>query len=156
MPPPILSRSIDSHPDSPNTRSRSSSLPNYSRSSLSVVRHPLSRRSQTPKAKRKIVSNRPTPYVVPPSRSDRSTASRIGFDIENEDLDEGLDQLSINVTSAHRSRQSSQASEDRDPFERSFEEAEEVSYSRMIHFHLSDTNFRQHCLTNFTKLNIIL
>ena len=92
------SGSTDSNSNLSNTRQRSSSLSSFSRIPLSVVHQPISPQSQTPKVRRKTISNLPSSYVAPTiSRSDQSTSSMISFDNKSQELDTNADQLAIDI-----------------------------------------------------------
>ena len=95
---PIPTRSIDPDSNQSDTRARSVSFSNTSRTLLSVVQQSTPRRSQTAKARRKIVSNRSTPYVADASPySNRTTASTISFDDDRMEFNENVGPFSSNT-----------------------------------------------------------
>jgi hypothetical protein len=143
---PIPSRSSDPDPHQPNTRYRSASAPKSSNSSLSVAQVPVLRRSQTPKgtpkAKRKIVSSRPTPYSLNAVvRSNRSSTARTTFDLSDDEADGNFNALSINSTVNRSEPRQGEPCQPRDPFEKSFDESdqkrEQISQSPLVHRWLS-------------------
>ena len=118
------SRSIDFDSNLPDTRFRSLSLSSASEASHSATREPLSRRSQTPKAKRKNVSKRSIPYMSPAlPRAKQSSNSTITIVSNNHELDDSID----------LSSQQNQLNQEQDAFERSSDDEKEVSYFDIIY-----------------------
>ncbi|CAF4514591.1 unnamed protein product [Rotaria socialis] len=119
-------RTFDSDSNPTDNRLRSSSLSSSTRASHSVSREPLSQRSQTPKARRKNVSNRLMPYTSPVlSRTTQSTNSTITIVSNNQDLDDNVDLSSIDVNIVHVSSQQTPPNHEQDAFERSLDEDDE-------------------------------
>ena len=131
---PAPPRLIDSDSNQSDSRRRSPSSSNVSRTPLGQSN---SRRSQTPKAKRKSVSNRSRPYVASASpHSNRTTTSSITFDDDRTELEENVAPSSINrdmgrtstdPIASHLSPRQDQPTQERDAFERSSEDDGEVS-----------------------------
>jgi hypothetical protein len=118
------SRSIEFDSSLPDTRLRSLSLSSSSQASHSVAREPLSRRSQTPKAKRKNVSIRSIPYMSPAlPRARQSRNSTTAVVNNNHELDDSID----------LSSPQNQLNQEQDAFERSSDDEKEVSYFDIIH-----------------------
>ena len=127
------SGSTDSNSNLSNTRQHSSSLSSFSRISLSVVHHLSSSQSQTPKVRRKTISNLPSSYVAPTvSRSDQSTSSMISFDNKNQELDTTADQLAIDINVMGLAYQQNSHCLELNVFERSPEHEKEVSHVNII------------------------
>lgn len=134
---PAQSRVIDSDSMQSNSRMRSPSSSNISRTPLAAVGQSNSRRSQTPKAKRQSVSNRSRPYVASASpHSNRTTTSSITFDDDRTELEENIATISISTDmgrtstdaiASHLSPRQDQPTQERDAFERSSEDDGEVS-----------------------------
>jgi hypothetical protein len=128
---------IDSDSNQSDSRRRSPSSSNISRTPLAAVGQSNSRRSQTPKAKRKSVSNRSRPYVASASpHSNRPTTSSITFGDGRTELEENVATLSIirdmrrtstDAIASHLSPRQDQPTQERDAFERSSEDDGEVS-----------------------------
>ncbi|CAF2038337.1 unnamed protein product [Rotaria magnacalcarata] len=119
-------RTFDSDSNPTDNRLRSSSLSSSTRASHSVSREPLSQRSQTPKARRKNVSNRLMPYTSPVlSRTTQSTNSTITIVSNNQDLDDNVDLSSIDVNIVHVSSQQTPPNHEQNAFERSLDEDNE-------------------------------
>jgi hypothetical protein len=110
------SRSIEFDSSLPDTRLRSLSLSSSSQASHSVAREPLSRRSQTPKAKRKNVS-----IALPRARQSRNSTTAVVNN--NHELDDSID----------LSSPQNQLNQEQDAFERSSDDEKEVSYFDIIH-----------------------
>ena len=125
----IPSRSIDPDPNLPNTQFRSLSLSSSSGASNSASKQRLSRRSRTPKEKRKNLSNRSTPYSSPAlSRASRSRKSSITADNNNQDFDDNFDISLTDVNIVHISTEQNQINEEQDAFEKSSDDEKEVSH----------------------------
>ena len=149
---PIPSRSIDSDSNQSDSRARSVSSSNMSRTAISAVRQSTSRRSLTPKAKRKTVSNRSTPYVAAASsHPNRTTTSSITFDDDRSEFDEyvgqpssmtNIDRSSNNAIAPRLSVRRDQASQERHAFERSSEETGDVNDFERMQPHQVYPSFR--------------
>ena len=142
---PIPTRSVDSDSNQSDTRARSVSSSSTSHTPLFVVQQSTSRRSQTPKARRKSVSNRSTPYVVAASpHSNRTAASTITFDDDRVQFDENggppssntnFDRSSTNAIANPLSARPDQPPHPRHAFERSSEEVREMNDFEMSKLH---------------------
>ena len=95
-------RSMDPDSSQAEQRFRSISLANSSRASQTAPDRSLPRSTQTPKTKRKNVSNRSVPYISPArsraSQSRNSTTTIIG---NNEEIDDSIDLSAIDVNIVH-------------------------------------------------------
>jgi hypothetical protein len=148
----VASCLIDSDSNQSDSRGRSPSSSSMSRTPLAVVRQPNSRRSQTPKANRKTVSNRSRPYVAAASpHSNQTTASSITFDDDRTELEENvdvsssnriMDRRSTNAIASHLSPRPDQSIQLRDAFERSSEDDREVSDREMSKLQHRCSSFR--------------
>jgi hypothetical protein len=140
MPSSIPSRSTDPDPNLPDTRFRSLSLSNSSQASHSVARESLSRRSRTPKAKRKSISNRLTPYSSPAlGRSSRSKGSTTTPDSNNQDFDNDADLSLTDINIVYLSPEQNHLHQEQDAFERSSGDESQVSdfdSTYLFSFHL--------------------
>ncbi|CAF1598610.1 unnamed protein product [Rotaria sp. Silwood1] len=122
------SRSIDFDPSLPKNRIRSLSLSSSSEVSQSVAREISSRRSQTPKAKRKNVSNCLKPYTpLPLSHTNQLKNSTKRTAQNSQELNNTTDESSIDFNVIHLSSQQNQAGQVQDTFERSSDDEIEVS-----------------------------
>ena len=122
------SRSFDSSTSLPDTRFRSLSLSSTSRASDVVVRESVTRRSQTPKATRKYVSNRSKPYTSPAlSRTRQSGDSTTAVVNNNPTFDDKTDLTSIDVNIDNLLSQQTQLNQQQQhAFERSTDDEKEV------------------------------
>ena len=129
------SYSVDSDCSSSDTRYRSLSLSNSSRASDSGIQQTFSPRSQTPKAKRKNVSNRSMPYVSPVlSRANQSENSTITVVNNNQDLGGNIGQSLNNMHTSNITSQQNQLNQEQNAFEISSDDENEVSYFDIIDF----------------------
>jgi hypothetical protein len=136
-------RSISADSSLPDLRSRSLSVSSPSQASNSVTRESLSRRSETPKAKRKTLSNRSIPYTSPRLlRASQSKNSTITIISDNQELDDRSTSSSIDVNGTsssidvnviHPSPQQNQLDQEQDPFERSSDDEQEVSHFETVY-----------------------
>lgn len=127
--------SLDSDSTSSDTRLRSSSLSSSSRASDSIDHAILSRRSQTPKAKRKTVSNRSVPYISPPlPRKIQSENPTTTMANNNQALSSNVDQLSIGMNIDNIPSQQNEFNHEENTFEKSSDDENEVSHADIIYF----------------------
>ncbi|CAF3334253.1 unnamed protein product, partial [Rotaria socialis] len=126
------SSTFDSDSNPTDNQVRSSSLSSSTRASHSVLCEPLSQRSQTPKPKTKILSNRSMPYVSPVlSRTTQSTNSTITIVSNNQELDDNVNFSSIDANIVHVSSQQNPPNYEQDAFERSLDEDDEDNKENM-------------------------
>ena len=130
-------RSID--PDSSQAEQRflSISPANSSRASQTAPDGFLPRSTQTPKTKRKNLSNRPVPYISPArSPASQSRNSTITIISNNQEIDDNMDLSAIDVNIVHVSSQQVVVDREQDPFERSSDDEQQVNQCSIIFFFL--------------------
>ena len=143
MPSSIQVALRSSHIDRDDDRPRSASSSSTSRSSVPSSQQSGSRRSETPKVKRKTLSNRTAPYNhVPASHSIGSTASTIQFDDETENSNTNMSQASLSANLNTLSMNTStdplpvqtivSSSSANGPFEKSSDDERDVSYPIVV------------------------
>ena len=129
------SRSADPKLDAPATRSRS--LSKSARVSQSIVSESVSRRPETPKAKRKSLSNRSVPYTSPAlSRASQSRKSMVTTISNDPELNDQLTSSMIDVDDVNHSSEQNQLDRGRNAFERSSDDESQVS-----EFHIINVSF---------------
>ena len=141
---PLLDQATLAHSsrNSDENQARPASSSSNSRSSTLSSRQSASRRSQTPKVKRKTLSNRTAPYSpVPTSHSIRSSTSTINLENEREESHTNISQaplninfnaLSMNTAVDHSLIQRIEPSLEKDPFEKSSEDDREVNHCEIV------------------------
>lgn len=128
-------RSIDPNSSRAEQRFRSISVSNSSRASQSAPDGSLPRSTQTPKTKRKNMSNRPVPYISPArSRASQSRNSTITIISNNQEIDDNIDLSAIDVNIVHVSSQQVAVEQEPDPFERSSDDEQQVNECSSIFF----------------------
>ncbi|CAF1440746.1 unnamed protein product [Rotaria sordida] len=127
------SRSIDFDPSLPENRIRSLSLSSSPEVSQSVARKISSRRSQTPKAKRKNISNRLKPYTPFSLSHTNQLKNSTKRTAHNSQELNNTDESSVDINVIRLSSQQNQTGQVQDAFERSSEDETEVSNFNIIY-----------------------